>query len=348
MNSNPKVSICVPNLNTRPYLEERFETIFKQTLQEWEMIVCDSYSDDGSWEYIQELAAHEPRMRIFQSPRNGIYAGFNDCIRKARGEYVYIATSDDTMMPECLERMVAELDATSDCNICQCELVVIDEKGVPRPAEDQWDKYTLGAYSRNLVQMRNKRYAPHDGVVHPALFTICTSITQLLIRRVVFDRVGLFDGTWGTIGDYEWEMRAGFTENCLYIPEKLATWRIHGAQATQNVESVENRLKMIDMSRQAYARAVNVAGANLSKIDIEDVVYCLKRDVVEMGYASGTSVIQRLRYLALQLRRYPCQVRDLVVDRFRRRHWSSWRCASRYDKLAQLLEKYNVPSPAFC
>ena len=61
----PKVSICVPNLNTRPYLPERFETIFNQTFQDWELIVCDSYSDDGSWEYIQELAAREPAHADF-------------------------------------------------------------------------------------------------------------------------------------------------------------------------------------------------------------------------------------------------------------------------------------------
>src|SRR5207244_12706918 len=102
----PKVSICVPNLNTRPYLPERFETVFNQTFQDWELVVCDSYSDDGSWEYIQELAAREPRMRISQTPRKGVYAGFNDCIQLARGAYVYVATSDDTMSPDFLEEMV--------------------------------------------------------------------------------------------------------------------------------------------------------------------------------------------------------------------------------------------------
>ncbi len=188
----PRVSICVPNLNTRPYLPERFETVFNQRLQDWELIVCDSYSDDGSWEYIQELAAREPRMRIFQSPRNGIYAGFNDCIEKARGELVYIATSDDTMLPDCLEKMVAALDENPDCGLCQCGLVVIDENGVPFPPDQQWTLYPLARYNENLVSKKNKRMAPHDGVVHPALFTIYTSITQMLIRPAwVFDPGGI-------------------------------------------------------------------------------------------------------------------------------------------------------------
>src|ERR1039457_3714887 len=123
----PRVSICVPNLNTRPYLQERVETIFNQTFHDWELIVCDGFSEDGAWEYIGYLAAREPRMRVSQALRKGIYAGFNDCIAQARGEYVYIATSDDTMMPECLEKMVGALQANPDCGLCQCELVIIDE-----------------------------------------------------------------------------------------------------------------------------------------------------------------------------------------------------------------------------
>ena len=70
-------------------------------------------------EYIQELAARESRMRISQTPRKGVYAGFNDCIQLARGEYVYIATSDDTMSPDFLEKMVAALDRNRDCE-CHC------------------------------------------------------------------------------------------------------------------------------------------------------------------------------------------------------------------------------------
>src|SRR4029077_585677 len=140
----PKVSICVPNLNTRPYLPERFETVFNQTFQDWELVVCDSYSDDGSWEYIQELAAREPRMRISQIQRKGVYAGFNDSIQLARGEYVYIATSDDTMSPDFLEKMVAALDNNPGCGLAHCCLDFIDEQGMKISSGHCWDKITGG------------------------------------------------------------------------------------------------------------------------------------------------------------------------------------------------------------
>ena len=113
----PKVSICLPNLNTRSFLEERFATIYDQTFQDWELIVYDSFSDDGAWEYIQQQAAVEPRMRISQGPREGTPGSWNPCVCRATGRYVYIATSNDTMAPDCLENLVAAIEAHPECDL---------------------------------------------------------------------------------------------------------------------------------------------------------------------------------------------------------------------------------------
>ena len=49
MNREPLVSICLPNLNTRPFLDERMETILGQTFKDWVSIICDGYPNDGTW-----------------------------------------------------------------------------------------------------------------------------------------------------------------------------------------------------------------------------------------------------------------------------------------------------------
>jgi hypothetical protein len=260
---------------------------------------------------------------------------------------VYIATSDDTMMPEGLEKMVLALDANPDCGLCQCELVIIDENGVPYPPARQWGHYTLGTYDQNIVLNKNKRMAPHDGVLHPALFTIYTSITQLLIRRKVFDRLGPFDGCWGAISDFEWGMRVGLVENCIYIPEKLATWRLHPGQATQDVHTLQNRLKMIDMARAAFARARACEGSRLREMDINDLVYFLERDVVEFGYKATKGRTSKLCFLAKQLLQYPGPVVDHIVDFLHNNKWDSFNCANRYGRLKYVLEKYHITSPHF-
>ncbi len=237
----PAVSICLPNLNNRRYLDERLQTIFAQSFSNWELIVYDNYSDDGAWELFQEKAREERRMRVAQAPRAGMYANWNNCIRAARGEYVYIATSDDTMSPDCLEKMVQALEQNPDCGMCQCGLQIIDERGMPVNSADGWENYPSPAFLGEWIHIPHIRRAPYDGLLHFGLFCVYTSITQLLIRRRVFDRLGLFRTDCDSRADLEWEMRVGIEENVVYVPEKLATWRRHDQQATQGDQIVPLR-----------------------------------------------------------------------------------------------------------
>jgi hypothetical protein len=235
----PRVSICVPNLNTRRFLPERFRTILDQTYQDWELLVYDSYSDDGAWEYIQELSVSEPRMRAWQGPREGTPGSWTPCVREARGEYVYIATSDDTMPPDCLERLVAALDAHPGCNLAHCCLLAVDERGsraIDSEGSDVSDLYAqyglFSVSSGGLLQRPHIRRAPFDGLLHLLGETVYTSITQLLIRRSLFDRIGLFESRWGPVGDFHWSMRAGLVADTVHVPDTWGGWRMHASQAT--------------------------------------------------------------------------------------------------------------------
>lgn len=252
----PKVSICIPNLNTRPYLPERFETIFNQTFQDWELIVYDSFSDDGAWEYIQEQAAKEPRMRIFQGPREKPPVCWNPCIREARGELVYIATSDDTMPPDCLQKLVAALDARTECDLAHCPLRVIGQGA--EQMNEWWERKSPFALSSGeMARQPHVRQAPFDGLLHLCGDTVYISITQLLMRRSLFDRIGLFDGRWGSVGDFHWNMRAGLVANTVHVPDTWGGWRLHPAQATSSAGygGREHRRKIEEMIDDALQQA---------------------------------------------------------------------------------------------
>lgn len=233
----PRVSLCLPNLNTRPFLEERIATILAQTFTDWELVISDNHSDDGAWEYFQEVARRDPRIRLSQAPREGMYANWNRCIRQARGDYVYIATSDDTMAPDCIEQLVHALDAHADCDIAHCDLKVIDEKGRDLPGTQQWwNERSL--FARSSGPLRNQphiRRAPWDGVLLLTGDTVFISLTQLLIRRTLFDRVGLFEARWGSPGDFNWDLRASLVANAVHVPGTWGSWRLHPHQATAAV-----------------------------------------------------------------------------------------------------------------
>lgn len=228
----PKVSICLPNLNNRPFLEERMATIFAQTLSDWELIVVDNFSDDGAWELFQYYAAREPRMRISQAPRMGMYANWNNCLRQAIGEYVYIATSDDTMSPTCLQVLTNGLDQYSACDIAWCALDIIGLDGQKESASFRWEDYPSVRFMGAWMDKVHFRPAPHDGLLAFALQCPYTSMTQVLLRRTALSKTGLFSTEFGPFADLEWQMRAGLLCDSIYFPQHLATWRVYAGQGS--------------------------------------------------------------------------------------------------------------------
>jgi len=232
----PLVSICVPNLNTVSFLQERFESIFQQTFQDWELFVYDSYSEDGSWELIQSLAGKEKRMRIAQGFSEGPYPAWNECLRRTTGKYVYIATSDDSMSPDFLEKMVAALERHPDCDLAHAPLVIVDETGA-RINGNNWPSCTTFADGLgDLHKVPHIRRAPYDGLLHLTARHSVLSITQLLIRRSIFSRIGNFSNRWGSVSDFNWEMKAGLVADTVHIPDTWATWRLHANQISAGID----------------------------------------------------------------------------------------------------------------
>lgn len=254
--SKPLVSICLPNLNNLPYLAERVDTILQQTYTNWELIVSDNYSDDGAWPFFERLAKDDARVRIAQAPRKGMYENWNCCIRRARGKYVYIATSDDTMATDCLEKLVDALERHPECDLAHCRLLAINADGTRRP--NLWSRLSMFAKSSgDLFPRMHIRRAPYDGLLHVIGEIVYLSITQLLIRRSLFTKIGLFESRWGSIGDFNWEMRAGLVANTVHVPETWGGFRVHEKQATARVEfeSREHLAKIEEMIDDALVRS---------------------------------------------------------------------------------------------
>ena len=231
--TQPLISICMPTLNSRRYLNERIESIRAQSCKEWELIVMDSYSQDGTFEVLQDFARGDARVRLYQADRDGIYSNINRCIDLAGGEYVYIATSDDSMSTDCLELMVAALARHPECGLCHCGLSIISSDGSQVTGDGSWESFSSQRFFGDLLLQAHVRYAPHDGVLHLCFMGLYTSLTQLLIRRCVFRTCGRFRTDLGSIADFEWSMKVSLSENTVHIPRKLATWRRHEGQSTQ-------------------------------------------------------------------------------------------------------------------
>lgn len=114
--SAPLVSLVTPFYNTAPYLDECIRSVLRQTWANWEYVLLDNCSTDGSSDIAERHAREEPRIRLLRNPSlHGQVDNYNRALSQIspQSKYCLLVQADDWIMPECVERMVnlAESDA---------------------------------------------------------------------------------------------------------------------------------------------------------------------------------------------------------------------------------------------
>lgn len=109
MEQNTKVSIVVPVYNAAAYLEETVKMVCSQTFSDWELILVDDHSKDGSWQIMQKLAEKEDRIRILQQKEGvkGAANARNLGTAYADGRYLAFLDADDVWASDKLEKQMA-------------------------------------------------------------------------------------------------------------------------------------------------------------------------------------------------------------------------------------------------
>src|ERR1039458_4283842 len=117
--SAPPVSVGLPVRNGMPYLAEPLQSVCRQSFSDFELLICDNASTDGTEEVARELVRADARVRYLRVESDaGASANFNRCVAETRGELFSWAASDDRFLPSYLERSVAALRAHREHVMC--------------------------------------------------------------------------------------------------------------------------------------------------------------------------------------------------------------------------------------
>lgn len=129
-NNKPKVSIGLPIYNGERYLEETLDSLLAQTYADFELIISDNGSTDGTERICQEYCARDSRIRYFRNQKNnGAARNYNRVFEFSSGEYFKWAAHDDVLSPTFVEKCVAALDSNPSLVLCFSWLIDIDEEG---------------------------------------------------------------------------------------------------------------------------------------------------------------------------------------------------------------------------
>jgi len=126
---NSKVSIITPTYNSIRFIEETIQSILNQTYQNWELLITDDCSTDGTWKLLQKYQKQDERIKIFRLEKNsGPGVARNNSIKNAKGRFIAFCDSDDQWKPDKLEKQIKFM-LENDLAFSYTSYDVINEEG---------------------------------------------------------------------------------------------------------------------------------------------------------------------------------------------------------------------------
>jgi glycosyltransferase involved in cell wall biosynthesis len=138
MSAIPPITIGLPVYNREKYMRTALDSLLSQTFGDFELVICDNASTDGTASIAQEYADRDERVRFHRNDVNiGANRNFNRVFHLSRGKYLKWSTSDDYWAPQTLERLFPIIESDPSIVLCYPKTMICDAAGTPiEPYED--------------------------------------------------------------------------------------------------------------------------------------------------------------------------------------------------------------------
>ena len=209
----PAVSIIIPTYNRWPMLGAAVESVLAQSYRDFELIVVDDGSTDGT---ATELVQFGSKLRYFQQDRSGVSAARNLGVLKSRGRLIAFLDSDDLWRPDKLKIQARFMESSPEVQICQTDEV--------------WIRHGV------RVNPRIKHRKPSGDIFERSLDLCLVSPSAVMMTRGLFDRSGGFDESLPVCEDYDLWLRIARDYPVPLIEQPLVVK--HGGHADQLSHSI--------------------------------------------------------------------------------------------------------------
>ncbi len=178
------ISVIIPTYNRCSFLEKAVKSVFKQSLRDFELIIVDDGSEDGTGKLIQSFCCKH--FRYFYQENRGVSAARNKGVIESKGDLISFLDSDDCWKEKKLEKQVKFMESTS-CLISH--------------TQELW-------YRRGKILNQKKKHRKCSGNLFKKSLEMCSiSMSTVMIRKSLFNEVGLFDENLPVCEDYDLWLR---------------------------------------------------------------------------------------------------------------------------------------------
>lgn len=179
---DPLFSIITPTLNSERTIKKTVESVLSQNLEDFEYLIVDGGSSDGTLDYVRELAAFENNLSFISEKDDGIFFAMNKGINLTRGSYIGIINSDDWFTENALH-LVKEAIEKNVPDIIHGDMIAV-------PVDQKYESDRLVRSRENLLNVRSS-------VNHPGCF----------VKRECYIECGLYDTRYKIAADYDFFLR---------------------------------------------------------------------------------------------------------------------------------------------
>ncbi|OGP53024.1 MAG: hypothetical protein A2Y65_08950 [Deltaproteobacteria bacterium RBG_13_52_11] len=198
----PRVSAIIPTYNRKAFVLEAVDSVLSQTYGDYELIVVDDGSSDGTGEALKQYGK---QLRYSYQANQGVSTARNRGLEFAQGEFVAFLDSDDLWLPKKLQIQVAFMDEHPEAQICYTDEIWI---------------------RRGVYVNPKKKHAKYSGWIYPHCLPLCIiSPSSALMHRGLFEQVGAFDPQLPVCEDYDLWLRVASRFPVFFIPQRLIVKR---------------------------------------------------------------------------------------------------------------------------
>ncbi|MDJ1502188.1 glycosyltransferase family A protein [Xanthocytophaga agilis] len=221
----PVVSVIIPNYNHALYLPQRIESVQNQTFQDIEIIILDDCSTDNSRDVISNYARTDKRIQtLFNTQNSGSpFKQWAKGLNLAKGEYIWIAESDDYADPVFLEKLTDILKVQPQVGIVYSQSWQVDAQG------------KIITSCRNLYKTLEPK-SIHSGkssiANHFSGANIIPNASAVVFRKNLVDKINSDYQTFRLSGDWLFWCQMLSLSDLVYVDEELNYFRLHAQKVT--------------------------------------------------------------------------------------------------------------------
>lgn len=278
----PSVTVVIPTFNKKNLLKECLDSLKWQTMKEFDIVVVDNGSTDGTAELLEEAST---RLKVIKNKKNLGFVAVNQGIKASKTKYIVLLNNDAIAEPNWLEELVKGMENDEKVYFGASKILKMEDKTKLDSAGDGFNLGLMSGYSIGHDQDQSKFMDEQ--------YCFSASGGGAIYRKEIFEKIGLFDEKFfAYFEDIDLGFRAQFQGlRCKFFPKAI-------------------------LCHEGGSTAVHYSGFHLKQTDRNKMLVILKNMPVKFFWKYKKPTLKILLWPKQQIKEHQFKISDVILNRF--------------------------------